>query len=74
MTSIITVENLSKKYINSIERYTALRDVLANGVKRTRKLPEWHFWLVMSTTCPWSIFWPGEELTLGQAPSFGCLL
>lgn len=38
MTSIITVENLSKKYIighQRQERYTALRDVLANGVKRT---------------------------------------
>lgn len=36
MTNIITVENLSKKYSigRQQERYTALRDVLANGVKR----------------------------------------
>jgi len=37
MTSVITVENLSKKYIidhQRQERYTALRDVLANGVRR----------------------------------------
>ncbi|MEI7816632.1 MAG: ABC transporter ATP-binding protein [Desulfuromonadales bacterium] len=35
--NVITVENLSKKYIishQSQERYTALRDVLTNGVKR----------------------------------------
>jgi lipopolysaccharide transport system ATP-binding protein len=42
MSSVITVENLSKKYIighQKQERYTALRDVLANGAKRfTRKL------------------------------------
>ena len=42
MSSVITVENLSKKYIISHqkrERYTALRDVLANGAKRlTHKL------------------------------------
>ncbi|MGZ8947172.1 MAG: ABC transporter ATP-binding protein, partial [Methylococcaceae bacterium] len=38
MTSIITVENLSKKYIIGHQRqehYTTFRDVLANGVKRT---------------------------------------
>ncbi len=38
MASIITVENLSKKYIighQRQERYTALRDVLANSVQRT---------------------------------------
>ena len=38
MSSVISVENLSKKYIighQRQERYTALRDVLANGVKRT---------------------------------------
>lgn len=37
MTSAIAVENLSKKYIighQKQERYTALRDVLANGAKR----------------------------------------
>jgi len=37
MSSVITVENLSKKYIighQKQERYTALRDVLANGAKR----------------------------------------
>jgi hypothetical protein len=37
MASILTVENLSKKYIighQRQERYTALRDVLANGVSR----------------------------------------
>jgi lipopolysaccharide transport system ATP-binding protein len=37
MSSVITVENLSKRYIighQRQERYTALRDVLANGVKR----------------------------------------
>ena len=37
MSSAITVENLSKKYIighQKQERYTALRDVLANGAKR----------------------------------------
>lgn len=36
MSSVITVENLSKKYIighQKQERYTALRDVLANGAK-----------------------------------------
>lgn len=42
MSSVITVENLSKKYIighQKQERYTALRDVLANGVKHfTHKL------------------------------------
>jgi lipopolysaccharide transport system ATP-binding protein len=42
MSSVITVENLSKKYIighQKQERYTALRDVLANGAKRfTHKL------------------------------------
>ena len=42
MPPAITVENLSKKYIighQKQERYTALRDVLANGAKRfTRKL------------------------------------
>ena len=42
MSSVITVENLSKKYIighQKKERYTALRDVLANGTKRlTHKL------------------------------------
>jgi|ERR1035437_2260368 lipopolysaccharide transport system ATP-binding protein len=42
MSSVITVENLSKKYIighQKQERYTALRDVWANGTKRfTRKL------------------------------------
>jgi lipopolysaccharide transport system ATP-binding protein len=38
MAAIITVENLSKKYLikhRGPERYLALRDVLANGVKRT---------------------------------------
>lgn len=43
MSSVISVENLSKKYIidhQKQERYTALRDVLANGAKRfTNKLP-----------------------------------
>ncbi len=37
MSSVITVENLSKKYIighQKQEHYTALRDVLANGAKR----------------------------------------
>jgi lipopolysaccharide transport system ATP-binding protein len=37
MSSVITVENLSKRYIighQKQERYTALRDVLANGAKR----------------------------------------
>ena len=42
MSSVITVENLSKKYIighQKQEGYTALRDVLAEGVKRfTHKL------------------------------------
>ena len=42
MSSVISVENLSKKYIlghQKQERYTALRDVLANGVKHlTHKL------------------------------------
>lgn len=42
MSSVITVENLSKKYIighQKQERYTALRDVLANGAKSfTHKL------------------------------------
>jgi len=42
MSSVIAVENLSKKYIighQKQERYTALRDVLANGAKRfTHKL------------------------------------
>jgi len=42
MSSVITVENLSKKYIighQKQERYTTLRDVLANGAKRlTNKL------------------------------------
>ena len=42
MSSVIVVENLSKKYIighQKQERYTALRDVLANGAKRfARKL------------------------------------
>lgn len=42
MSSVISVENLSKKYIighQKQERYTALRDVLANGAKRfTQKL------------------------------------
>jgi homopolymeric O-antigen transport system ATP-binding protein len=37
MSSVISVENLSKKYIighQKRERYTTLRDVLANGTKR----------------------------------------
>jgi lipopolysaccharide transport system ATP-binding protein len=37
MSSIIAVENLSKKYIighQKKERYTALRDIMANGAKR----------------------------------------
>ena len=42
MSSVITVENLSKKYIighQKQECYTALRDVLADGAKRfTHKL------------------------------------
>ena len=42
MSSVITVENLSKKYIighQKQERYTSLRDVLANSAKRfTQKL------------------------------------
>ena len=42
MSAVIAVENLSKKYIighQKQERYTALRDVLANGAKRfTHKL------------------------------------
>src|SRR5665647_1502359 len=42
MSSVITVENLSKKYIIGHQKqagYTNLRDVLANGVKRfTHKL------------------------------------
>jgi lipopolysaccharide transport system ATP-binding protein len=42
MSPVIAVENLSKKYIighQKRERYTALRDVLANGAKRfVRKL------------------------------------
>lgn len=42
MSSVIAVENLSKKYIighQKRERYTALRDVLADGAKRfTNKL------------------------------------
>ncbi len=38
--TVIKVENLSKKYIlchQSQERYTALRDVMSNGVKRLGK-------------------------------------
>jgi len=38
MSSIITIENLSKKYIikhQKQERYTALRDVLGNRIKRS---------------------------------------
>ena len=42
MSSVISVENLSKKYVighQKQERYTALRDVLANGAKQfTNKL------------------------------------
>src|SRR5450759_3241843 len=42
MSSVISVENLSKKYIighQKQERYTTLRDVLANGAKHfTHKL------------------------------------
>ena len=42
MSSVISVENFSKKYIighQKQERYTALRDVLTNGAKRfTHKL------------------------------------
>jgi lipopolysaccharide transport system ATP-binding protein len=42
MSSVISVENLSKKYIighQKQERYTALRDVLTDGAKRfTHKL------------------------------------
>ena len=42
MSSVITVENLSKKYIighQKQERYTALRDMLTDGARRfTRKL------------------------------------
>lgn len=37
MVNVITVENLSKKYMiahQRPERYTALRDVLTNGIKR----------------------------------------
>ena len=37
MSPVISVENLSKKYIighQKQERYTALRDVLVNGAKR----------------------------------------
>jgi len=37
MSSVITVENLSKRYIighQKRERYTTLREVLANGTKR----------------------------------------
>jgi lipopolysaccharide transport system ATP-binding protein len=37
MSPVITVENLSKKYIighQTQERYTTLRDVLANGARR----------------------------------------
>ena len=37
MSSVISVENLSKKYIighQKQERYTALRDVLTEGAKR----------------------------------------
>ena len=37
MSTVISVENLSKKYIigrQKQERYTALRDVLANGARR----------------------------------------
>ena len=37
MSPVIAIENLSKKYIighQKRERYTALRDVLANGAKR----------------------------------------
>jgi len=40
MSVVIKVENLSKKYILSHqgqEKYTALRDVLSNGVKRLGK-------------------------------------
>jgi len=40
MSSIISVQNLGKKYIlshQSPERYTALRDVIANSAKRTLK-------------------------------------
>ena len=48
MSPVIDVENLSKKYIighQKSERYTALRDVLANGAKRfTYKLTHpFHF-------------------------------
>lgn len=40
MAAILTVENLSKRYTirhQRQERYTALRDVLANSVKRAVK-------------------------------------
>jgi len=40
MSSVIKVENLSKKYILSHqgqEKYTTLRDVMANSVKRLGK-------------------------------------
>ena len=38
MTTVISIENLSKKYVirhNKSERYTALRDVMARGIKAT---------------------------------------
>ena len=44
MSSIIRVENLSKKFVLShegVERYTALRDVLAKNAKKIFSFPTW---------------------------------
>ena len=56
--TVIRVENLSKSYTishQSGERYTALRDVRANGVKRMQK----------------TVICAGDEFGYHQASGFG---
>jgi lipopolysaccharide transport system ATP-binding protein len=65
MSSVIAVENLSKKYIighQKQERYTALRDVLANGAKRfTYKLT--HPFAVPENDPAHEEFWAIKDVT-----------
>src|SRR5678810_887991 len=65
MSPVIAIENLSKKYIighQKKERYTALRDVLANGAKRfTYKLT--HPFAVPENDPAYEEFWALKDIT-----------
>lgn len=65
MSPVISVQNLGKKYIlshQSPERYTALRDVIANGAKKTLKKIR-HLFAEQEVDEAYEEFWALKDVT-----------